>query len=274
MHGGKAPGGGFRDGERPQMPEGVPGDGASFERPDGEPPARPDVEGMPKMSGGTGTPEQDGGFPAGEGTSNTSAEAQDTWIHISGGSITVINETGRDADGLDSNGDIVISGGIIRVSLVNSGSNNALDCGSESGGVMEISGGEVIACGSYSMAEGFDSGSTQCAVLYNIRRGISAGTAVSLEDSDGNVLLSWEVPCSFSSAAISCPQMKLGESYTVVVGDTAEEITLEEVSASYGDAQSEGFGGNMNWGGGHFRPDRADVNLPGSAPAGASERES
>ena len=274
MPGGKAPGGRFPGGERPEMPEGEPGARASFERPDGEPPAKPDMEGMPEMSGGTGTPGQGDGFPAGEGISNTAAEAQETWIHISGGSVTVINETARDADGLDSNGDIIITGGVIRVSLVNSGSNNALDCGSENGGVMEISGGEVIACGSYSMAECFDSSSSQCAALYNIRRGISEGTTVCLEDTDGNILLSWEVPCSFSSVTISCPEMRLGESYVVAVGDTAEEITLEEVSASYGDAQSEGFGGNMNWGGGHFRPDSADVNLPGSVPAGASERES
>jgi hypothetical protein len=105
------------------------------------------------------------------------------------------------------------------------------------------------------MAEGFDSSSTQCAILYNIKRGVAAGRTVRLEDSEGNVLISYEVPCSFSSLIISCPEMVQGETYTVVIGDTAEEITLEEVSASYGDVQSEGFGGRMNWGEGmQFRP--------------------
>lgn len=178
-----------------------------------------------------------------------SAEETETWIHISGGALTIINESAQDADGIDSNGDILISGGVIRVSLVNSGSNSALDFASESGGVCEITGGEIIACGSYSMAEGFDSSSTQCSILYNLSSGAAAGTTVSLEDLSGNVLVSYEVPCSFSSVNLSCPELQLGETYLIVIGEDAEEITLDEVAASYGDAQSSMFGGSMNWGG-------------------------
>ena len=190
-----------------------------------------------------------------DAASSEMTENTETWIHVSGGSITVVNSVARDADGLDSNGDIIISGGVIRVSLTNSGSNSALDYGSESGGVMEISGGEVIACGSYAMAEGFDDSSSQCSILYNIKRGAPAGTTVALEDSEGNVILSYEVPCSFSSVAISCPEMQMGETYLVAIGDSVEEITLDSVSASFGDAQSEGFGGPMNWGHMRFRPE-------------------
>ena len=215
----------------------------------------------PAFAGGD-MPEPPHGLESGAQQQGFSGSADsgsgETWIRVSGGSVTVVNDTARDADGFDSNGDIIISGGDVRISLVNSGSNSALDYGSESGGVMEISGGTVIACGSYAMAEGFDSTSTQCAILYNVKRGVAAGRTFSLEDSEGNVLLSYEVPCSFSSVILSSPELKLGETYTVVIGDTAEEITLNEISASYGDAQSEGFGGNMNWGDGmQFRPHRA-----------------
>ena len=200
------------------------------------------------------------------GFGQTSAEESVTpSIHISGGTITVINRNARDADGIDSNGDIIISGGTILVSLVNGGTNSALDCGSESGGVMEISGGTVIACGSYSMAESFDSTSTQCSILYSLSKGADAGTTVSLEDTDGNVLLSWEVPCSFSSVNLSCPEMKVGETYLVVIGDKAEEITLEDVSSSFGDAQSSMFGGPMNWGG---MENRENFGRPGGPPDG------
>ena len=220
---------------------------------------RPDLPEMPEPPQGMefGTrPDSSATGTAGSGTGSGSS-SEGTWIHVSGGSITIVNDSARDADGFDSNGDIIISGGDIRISLVNSGSNSALDYGSESGGVMEISGGTVVACGSYSMAEGFDSTSTQCAVLYNVKRGVAAGKVVSLEDSEGNVIISYEVPCSFSSVILSSPEMKQGETYTVVIGDTVEEITLNEVSASYGDVQSEGFGGNMNWGDGmQFRPRR------------------
>ena len=186
-----------------------------------------------------------------DGGTQSAADAADeeTYISISGGTITIINENGQDADGLDSNGDIRISGGTIYVSLIGTGSNSAMDYASESGSVAEITGGTIIACGASSMAEAFDSTSTQASVLYNLSSAAEAGSTLAIEDSDGNVLLSWEVPCSFTSALVSCPQMQVGESYQVVIGNDAEEITIEEVSASYGDAQSSMFGGKMNWGG-------------------------
>ena len=250
--------GGF---EPPMMP-----DENGNERP--EPPMMPDENGAvgseaPVMGSGEEPHEPGTDAAAGErpamtmqdAASSEMTENTETWIHVSGGSLTVINSVARDADGLDSNGDIIISGGVIRVSLTNSGSNSALDYGSESGGVMEISGGEVIACGSYAMAEGFDDSSSQCSILYNIKRGAPAGTTVALEDSEGNVILSYEAPCSFSSVAISCPEMQIGETYLIAIGDSVEEITLDSVSASFGDAQSEGFGGPMNWGHMRFRPE-------------------
>ena len=221
------------------MPEGQ-------ESPFGE--GLPEIPGKPELAAASAGSEENG-----EVKVNT-VGTEETWIHISGGSITIVNDLARDSDGLDSNGDIIISGGTVRVSLVNSGSNSALDYGSENGGVMEISGGSVIACGSYSMAEGFDASSSQCSILYNIKRGAPAGTTVSLENRVGKILLNYEVPCSFSSVILSCPEMQLGDTYTVVIGDSAEEITLDEVSASFGDAESERFSGPMNWGGMKFRP--------------------
>ena len=248
---GTEPGARPEAGEMPAVPQGLelPGN-PGLGRP--QPPEMSDREERSEDAGTEAVPEGQT-MPAAEAAGDSS-ESPETWIHISGGSITVINETARDADGLDSNGDIIISGGTIRVSMVNSGSNSALDFGSENGGVMEISGGDVIACGSYAMAESFDSSSTQCSILYNIKRGVPAGTAVSLEDREGTSILSYEVPCSFSSLAISSPKMKQGETYTIVIGDSAEKITLNEMSASFGDAQSDNFGGSMNWGNMQFRP--------------------
>jgi hypothetical protein len=185
------------------------------------------------------------GIPGGRNT--TAAETANTeesslpFIRISGGSLTIVNETGRDADGLDSNGDIYITGGTIRISLIGSGSNSALDYGSESGGVCEISGGTVIACGASSMAEGFSDSSGQCSVLYNFD-GAEAGTTVTLTDASGNVLLNWAVPCSFSSVVLSCPEMALGETYQVQIGDGTEALTLESISTSLG-SQGGMFGG-------------------------------
>ena len=190
-------------------------------------------------------------------SSETAAEEEETYISISGGTITIINDSGRDADGLDSNEDIRISGGTIYISLLGSGSNCAVDYGSESGGVAEITGGTIIACGASSMAEGFSSTSTQASILYNTSTVADEGTTLALEDEEGNILLSWDVPCSFSSALISCPEMQVGNSYQVVIGDSSEEITIEEISTSYGDAQSDMGNGNMGGGmqhGGEIQP--------------------
>ncbi len=227
---------GSTDGEMPTPPE--------MESTDGEMPTPPDM-------GSTEGGQMPSDLNSGQDNAQTAEKAADSesCIKISGGTITIINETGNDADGLDSNGDILISGGTIYISLVGTGSNSAVDYASESGGVAEISGGTIIACGASSMAESFDTSSMQASILYNTGTTAEAGTTLAIKDSDGNVLLSWEVPCSFSSALISCPEMQVGGTYTVVVGESSEEISLDEVSASYGDGQSGMHGGDMNQGG-------------------------
>ena len=232
---------------------------------------------MPSDGGSTEAGQTPSDMNSSDDSSQTDTESADeeTYINITGGTITIINEKGNDADGLDSNGDIFISGGTVYVSLVGSGSNSAVDYGSESGGVAEISGGTIIACGASSMAEAFDTSSTQASILYNTSTTAEAGTTLAIEDTDGNVLLSWDVPCSFSSALVSFPEMEVGGTYVVAIGDNVEEITLEEVSASYGDAQSSMFGGNMNWGGmqsrgggGQTPPDMAQSGSTSSEFAG------
>lgn len=178
------------------------------------------------------------------GESNSDIEnAEETWIHISGGNITILNSSGRDSDGLDSNGDIIITGGNILISLTGSGGNNAIDYGSESGGVCEISGGTVIACASSSMAEAFSQTSTQGVILYMFDEEANSGTPVTVSDSDGNVILSWEVPYSYSAVTVSHPSMTTGNDYTVTVGESSTTIPLDEISTSYGEASHGGMGG-------------------------------
>ena len=189
--------------------------------------------------------------------SGAQTQSSDTWIHISGGSITVVNETARDADGIDSNGDIVISGGTIRVSLSSVGSNDAIDYGSESGGSCVITGGELVACGSSVMAEGFSNASTQCAALYNLGYSAEAGTTVTVKDASGSEILSYTVPCAFSSVSLSAPAFRLGETYTVIVGDREAEITFDSVAVNSGSTNGMGgFGGGMGGMGEHGRGQR------------------
>ncbi len=248
-------------------PGGMPGNTGNAPGQDGmAPPALPEKDGMPAQAQETGNEQQ-------EMQQEQQDIQQDTENHIriSGGTVTIINENGNDADGLDSNGDIFITGGDIRISLKDNGTNSAIDVATENGGVTEISGGTIIACGSSSMAEAFDSTSEQCSFLYNISSGMEAETLLSVKNGDGEEILSWTVPCSFSSAVISCPEMITGQTYTIAAGDNEETITLTEVSASFGDAQSTMFGGSMNWGGMQKRERRTQEGSGGMDPAGFRE---
>ncbi len=178
------------------------------------------------------TPTDDGINANGYGTSA---------ITIAGGDIRIVNPTGRDADGLDSNGSIYITGGNLFISVNGSGSNCALDCGTESGGVCEISGGTVIAAGGSGMAEGFDSTSEQCFIMQTVST-TAENASVTLKNESGETLLSETVPCSFSSIILSAPQLQMGETCTVVIDGTETEVVVDNSSAG-------GFGMGGRFGG-------------------------
>lgn len=201
-----------------------------------------------------GTPhEMSGDFPGIETETQTTqaAVAEETYIRISGGTITIINENGNDADGLDSNGSVYIDGGTVRISLKGDGSNCAIDYGSESGGELIVTGGTIIACGGSSMAEAFSSSSTQCAVLYNLSSAVAADTRFRVQDASGIDVLSYAPQCSYSSVAFSAPELTAGETYTVCVGETTAELTLSETATQVG--ENTGMGG-MGEIGGSDRP--------------------
>lgn len=163
---------------------------------------------------------------------NAGGDSSKAVIRITDGEIEIRNATGRDADGLDSNGDILISGGSLFVSVVGSGGNCAIDYGSESGGVCKISGGTVIAAGGSMMAEGFDASSEQGFYMYNTSA--EENTEVTLSDPEGTVLLSATIPYGFSSLTLSAPEMQIGETYLLSVGETQEEITIDNASSGMG----------------------------------------
>ncbi len=166
-------------------------------------------------------------------------------IDISGGSITITNENGRDADGIDSNQDIFIRGGNLFISVGDAGGSCAIDYGSENGGICQISGGTVLACGSSGMAEGFDASSSQGFLMS--AASASAGTAVTVKNADGDALLSETVPYSFSSVLVSTPDMHIGDTCTLSIGDTETEMTIDNASntGAFGGGQMPGGNAGM-----------------------------
>ena len=194
-------------------------------------------------------------------------------VTINGGTVTLLNPSGRDADGIDSNGNIDIGGGLVYISLVGDGSNCALDYGSENGGVCRINGGTVVACGGSSMLETMSENSAQPSLLY-AGANQAAGTEITLQDSSGETLLTYTAPNSFSAVLVSCPAMQTGSTYTLTLGDTAQEITLEQVAATYGVTGGMGGrggpGGARPSGGSEDDTTDADTQMP-TPPSGNSD---
>lgn len=163
-------------------------------------------------------------------------------VTINGGTVTLLNPSGRDADGIDSNGNIDINGGLVYISLVGDGSNCALDYGSENSGVCRINGGTVVACGGSTMLETMSETSAQPSLLY-AGTTQAAGTEIALQAADSKTLLTFAAPNSFSAVLVSCPEMQLGSTYTLTLGAASQEITLTQVADSYGVSGGMGQGG-------------------------------
>ena len=160
-------------------------------------------------------------------------EATDAYILISGGSL-VMNAGG---DGIDSNGDLTVTGGVVYVDGPTNSGNGPLDYA----GNAKITGGTVIALGSAGMAMNFGTDSTQGSILCSINGSAPAGSAVAVKDSKGNVLASYVSRKTFQSILISAPGMEQGGTYTVSVGQASLEITLDSII--YGSGMGGGPGG-------------------------------
>ncbi len=172
----------------------------------------------------------------GRGSDMFSASS-DACITISGG-VLKINAEG---DGIDSNGDLYVTGGETYVSGPTSSANGALDYG----GSASISGGILVAAGASGMAQNFGSGSTQGVMMVTVNSG-TAGSTITLTDSDGNVLLAWQSEKAYSSVVISCPEITQGQTYTLTAGSSSTQVTMS--SLVYSSSGMGGMGGNMGGG--------------------------
>lgn len=201
------------DSKPADLPDGNGGPGGGNGGPGGDDGAPGSGNGGP--GGGNGAPGGGNGGPGGG-----MEEATDyNLIQISGGKI-YINANG---DGIDSNGNLTVTGGEIYVDGPTSGGDGALDCS----GTALISGGTVIAVGSSGMAENFDSSSAQGSMITTVSDSMITGD-ITLTDSEGNTIVSYSPSKEYSSVAISCADLKEGETYTLVAGDTSTSVSLNQ----------------------------------------------
>lgn len=178
--------------------------------------------------------------------------SSDYWIDISGGSVWI--DAG--GDGLDSNGSLTISGGSHVVHGPTGGGNTAIDAD----GTISITGGTIISAdgGESMQMPGGGWNVTQPTLTVYFTTAPAKGEQVVLRDAQGNELAVYEAWKANPVVLFSLPQMKEGETYTVVAPDGTEiTATLQGAQTSVsqsGEAinaggMGGGFGGRGQGGG-------------------------
>ena len=174
------------------------------------------------------------------------------------GPIWKITAEDADGDGIDSNGNLYITGGEVYVSGPESNADGALDYDGES----SITGGILIAAGASGMALNMGSDSTQGTILVSFTTQ-AAGTTISLSDESGNELIAWTSDKTYSSVVISTPDIAEGNTYTLRAGDYETTITMDSLVYGSGMGGFPGGGGGM----GGNRPD-GNGGMGGNRPDG------
>lgn len=140
----------------------------------------------------------------------------EVWIHISGGELHVT----AGGDGIDSNGDLIFSGGR---SYVN-GSDNGKDAALDWNGLCRVDGGVLIASGMKARAEKISTESAQPFFEWELKSEHPAREQISVQQADGSILY-WELPRSaYNYVQISCPE--LVEENTLHVAAGNESVAL------------------------------------------------
>ena len=137
-------------------------------------------------------------------------ESGDNYLYVNGGYI-VIDAAG---DGLDINGPIYMTGGVVIVNGPTANFNGALDYA----GAFDITGGFLVAVGSSGMAQAPSTTSTQYSVMHNFASAQAAGTMVHIETEAGEDILTFVPTKEYQSVLLSSPELENGATYTVYAG--------------------------------------------------------
>ncbi len=143
--------------------------------------------------------------------------SSDGSIVISGGTL-YIKAYG---DGIDANGTLEITGGMVTVCGPTQGDTATLDY--DVSGV--ISGGTFIGTGGSMMAQSF-SESEQGVIAVSVGNQ-QAGTEIILTDSEGNIVISYTPELPYAVVILSSEKIIKGESYTIYVGTASGEFQAE-----------------------------------------------
>ena len=170
----------------------------------------------------------DDGVNGSDGSGESMSSVAGVSVTISGGTLVVDAQ----GDGLDSNGDLTITGGETTVNGPTDNGNGALDAN----GTFTVSGGVLAAAGSSGMAVSPSADSSQVSVSATFDT-LPAGSIVSILDSDGAEVGSFTSTKEFSSLVYSSADIQSGIEYSFTV-DGAVVATV-----TGGEALAGGMGG-------------------------------
>ena len=157
---------------------------------------------------------------------NSDLRNYDFHIYIAGGNIHVE----ASGDGVDSNGWIEMTGGVLVIDGPVNGGNGSLD--SDRGFI--IKGGTLVAIGSQGMVENPSSNSEQCYISINLEQSQSASTPIAIYDENDKLLYELKALKKFQSVIISLESLELNHKYKVKVGETTYEATLSKIGTALG----------------------------------------
>lgn len=160
------------------------------------------------------------GFGGGPGGGGRPGRGQDSFaasgsyfLYINGGTIVV--DAG--GDGLDANGSIVMTDGLVLVNGPTEQMNGALDYD----GGFAISGGTFVAVGSAGMAQAPDTSSSQNSLLLSLNGTLPAGSLIHIQTSSGEDMLTFAPTKQIQAIAFSSAELATGETYEVYYGGSS-----------------------------------------------------
>lgn len=159
-----------------------------------------------------------------EGSGNDTTVSTETPVLTFAGGYSVFNAAG---DGIDSNGNIVMTGGTVIVYGPTDNGNGPIDFGDGNYG-MTLSGGTFLAVGSSGMAESAENKGQAVLAAY-WRSGLSAGETIGIVDADGKVLAAFKLPKAIASIVFSSPELTAGTTYSIVGGGTTTGTVVDGV---------------------------------------------
>jgi len=158
--------------------------------------------------------QQPGGFPGQDGFATG-----DNYLYIHGGYIVV----DAHGDGLDVNGPVEMTDGVVLISGPTENMNGALDYFNQ----FNISGGFLVAAGSAGMAQAPREYWDEDSLLLSFNGTARAGTLVHIESAKGDQLLTFSPAKDYQTLVFSSADLKGGETYEVYLDGRSDGEVID-----------------------------------------------